>query len=121
MKMTRRDFIEETLRELSLPFVSGLRFLSGATSIKQPSSDERGWKKAGYLFTLNPGSSLTIKEFEIEILSDERGMRAVHTKDNKQVNRAIEIRKSNEVWVNLLEEWAPQAFLCHLTLLKKEE
>lgn len=120
MKMTRRDFIEESLRELSLPFVSGLRFLSGTPHFK-PSSSEQAWKKIGTLNALNPGSSLKIQELEIEVLSDEQGIRAIQNKNNRQVNRAIEIRKSNEVWVSLKEEWAPQAFLCHLTLLKKEE
>lgn len=120
MKMTRRDFIHETFRELASPFVSGLRFLSAGAHPEQAFANS-GWKKVGTLFALTPGSCLELKELQLEVLSDENGLRATQTKNSKKQNHAIEIRKSNEVWVNLKEAWSPQAYLCHLTLLKKEE
>jgi hypothetical protein len=118
--MTRRDFLEETLRELTSPLLSGLRFLSGP-KVAQAILLDREWKKVAHLPSLNPGDRIEIKEHQLEILCDERGIRVFRSHCNKKVNLRVEIRKSNELWAKLNEEWSPEAFLCHLTLQKKED
>ncbi len=120
MRLTRRDFLEETFRELASPLVSCLRYFS------EPKTAEdriipHTWKKVGPLLSFYPGESLEIKDIQLEISSDELGIRAYRNVGTKRKFFQLEIRKSNELWVNLKEEWSPGAFLCHQTLQKKEE
>src|SRR3989338_2854899 len=79
------------------------------------------WIRLGTLRDFALGKKCDVNDGKQILISDAYGFRVYDKIDktentNEAPNRPLEVRNTNEIWMNSEDEWSRETFLCHMTL-----